>query len=180
MTEADLETLRYPLGRFDPRDELSPGDRRELIDRIAAFPEAFRAALDDLDDDQLDTPYRPDGWTLRQVAHHVPDSHLNAYLRFKLAVTEDRPTIRTYEQDEWSTLSDARSLPVGPSLDLLDALHQRWTWWLRTLTEEQWARRFVHPEFGEMGLDTLLQLYAWHGHHHLAHVTGLREREGWG
>lgn len=177
--DAAMEDLRYPVGRFEARESLSGEDRHRLIGQIAGLPDRFRAAVQDLSDDQLDTPYRPGGWTVRQVVHHVPDSHMNAYVRFKWTLTEDRPTIRTYEQDEWGELSDARSFPIGASLDLLEALHERWTWWLGTLDEDEWRRRFVHPELGEMGLETLLQLYEWHGRHHLAHVTALREREGW-
>lgn len=179
MTEMDMEELRYPVGRFHPRPEADSGDRAAFIDEIAALPGHLRSAVEGLDDARLDTPYRPGGWTVRQVVHHVPDSHLNSYVRFKWTLTEDRPTIRTYEQAAWAELTDARTAPVGPSLDLLAALHERWTGWLRTLSDDGWARTFVHPELGEMDLAALLQLYAWHGRHHLAHVTSLIERQGW-
>jgi hypothetical protein len=150
--------------------------RTEMIDAIARTPMAMRSAVSGLDDDQLDTRYRPDGWTLRQVVHHVADSHVNAYCRFKLAVTEDHPTIRGYEEGEWGDLVDARTGDVELSLAMLDSVHARWTGWLRTLTDEQWLRTFHHPEAGDLVLDQLLALYAWHGPHHVAHITGLRER----
>jgi hypothetical protein len=177
--EDELEGFRFPIGRFTPQPTLEPADRERLIDSIAAVPAALRAAVDGLDDTRLDTPYRPRGWTVRQVVHHVPDSHMNAYVRFKLTVTEDVPTIRTYEEGEWGELEDSRQAPVEISLRLLEALHVRWVLWLRSLGSDDFARRLYHPEFGEMNLDTLLQLYAWHGPHHVAHITSLRERMGW-
>jgi DinB superfamily len=133
-----------------------------------------------LDQGQLDTPYRPGGWTVRQLVHHVADSHLNSYVRFKWATTEDRPTIKAYDEAAWAELSEARSAPIEMSLVLLEALHDRWTLWLRSFTEDHWATVLVHPETGdELSLDTMLQLYQWHGKHHVAHVTQLRSREGW-
>ncbi|MFP3947575.1 MAG: YfiT family bacillithiol transferase [Gemmatimonadota bacterium] len=179
MTEKDLEMLRYPVGRFARREDVSPHERTGLIDEIAALPVRLRRSVTDFAPDQLDAPYRPDGWTVRQVVHHVADSHVNAYVRFKLALTEERPTIKPYDQTAWAELPDARTEPVEISLDILDAVHHRWTLLLRTLNDEQWSRVFRHPEIGEVSLDTNLQLYAWHGRHHLAHVTTLAEREGW-
>lgn len=179
MTEQELEELRYPVGRFEPEPPVSAAERPGLIDEIGALPPLLRDAVEGLSDAQLDTPYRPDGWTVRQVVHHVPDSHLNSYVRFKWTVTEEKPTIKAYDQVAWAELADARSAPIGPSLDLLDALHDRWTGWLRTLSDDDWDRTFVHPEFGELDLNLMLGLYAWHGRHHLAHVTSLAEREGW-
>jgi len=179
MNQPTLEQLRYPVGRFEPRDRITAAERGELIDEIAALPQRLRAAVEELSDEQLDTPYRPDGWTIRQVVHHLPDSHVNSYVRFKRTVTEERPTICTYREGAWAELADARSAPVELSLDLLDALHRRWTRWLRTLDDAAWERSFEHPELGEVGLELNLQLYAWHCRHHLAHVTGLRERKGW-
>ncbi|MDZ7344493.1 MAG: putative metal-dependent hydrolase, partial [candidate division KSB1 bacterium] len=129
---------------------------------------------------QLDTPYRPEGWTVRQLVHHVPDSHLNAYIRFKLAITEEKPTIKTYEEKLWSELHDARTAPIEISLALLEALHKRWVLFLQSLNPSDFARPFHHPELGTMNLDTLLRLYAWHGRHHVAQITSLRERMGWG
>lgn len=171
----DLERVRYPLGRFDPPAvPLSPETRERLIDEIAAAPSALREAVEGLSDAELDTPYRPGGWTVRQVVHHVPDSHMNSYVRFKLTLTEDHPTIRTYDETAWGELADARTADIGPSLALLDALHERWTGWLRTLGPDDWARVLEHPEMGTLTLDQLLALYAWHGRHHVAHITGLR------
>lgn len=179
MTDSERERLRYPAGQFDPAPTLTADDRPELIDEMAALPGRLRAAVADLGPGQLDTRYRPGGWTVRQVVHHVPDSHLNGYMRFKLAATEEVPTVRLYDQAAWAELADARTAPIEPSLTLLDALHARWTGWLRSLGTPDWARTFEHPESGTVDLDTALQLYAWHGRHHLAHVTGLRERMDW-
>ena len=179
MTTRELEELRYPVGRFSRRDDVTTEERAGLIDEIAALPSRLRSAVADLSDEQLDTSYRPDGWTVRQLVHHVADSHVNAYVRFKLALTEEKPTIKPYDQAAWAELPDARTEPVEISLDILDAVHHRWTLLLRTLDEKQWSRVFRHPEIGEVSLDTNLQLYAWHSRHHLAHVTTLAEREGW-
>ncbi len=172
--------LRYPVGPFEFEGTLSNEQRRILIDQIAATPERMRAAVEGLDNEQLNTPYRPEGWTVRQVVHHVPESHLNSYTRFKLAVTEDEPTIKPYLEDRWAELDDARTAPVELSLNLLDALHSRWVWFLRSLRDEDFRRTFRHPELGIVTLDKNLALYAWHGRHHVAHITSLREREGWG
>jgi DinB superfamily len=173
--EADL---RYPVGKFHRVDTLSNADRARLIGEVADAPANLRTAVKGLSESQLDTPYRPGGWTVRQVAHHVPDSHMNAFVRFKLALTEDEPTIKTYEESLWAHLADAK-LPVEPSLALLENLHTRWVVLLKSLGEAEWKRRFVHPALGPMSLDQTLALYAWHGRHHVAHVTSLREREGW-
>ena len=175
-----MTDLRYPIGEFhfDGRT-LTAGEREELIDRIAAQPDRLRDAVAGLDDEQLDTPYRPGGWTVRQVAHHVPDSHMNAFTRLKLALTEEVPTIRPYDEVEWAKLEDVRLTPISVSLDLLDALHRRWVILLRNLTPEQFARNFRHPDMGEVSLDKMLALYAWHGDHHVGHITSLRERMGW-
>jgi hypothetical protein len=175
MTNADL---RYPLGEFKPPSTIMPGTRADAIDAIAALPQHMRRAVRGLSEPQLDTPYRPDGWTVRQVVHHVPDSHLNAYIRVKLAITENNPTIKPYDQDAFAQLPDQR-LPVDVSLSLLDALHARWTTVLRALTPDQFARPLVHPEIGPITVDYLVQLYSWHSRHHVAHITRLREREGW-
>jgi uncharacterized damage-inducible protein DinB len=176
----DLEGLRYPVGRFDPKVEATPERRREWIEQVAETPARLRAAVEDLSPEQLDTAYRPGGWTVRQLVHHVPDSHLNAYVRFKLALTEDVPAIKTYEEHLWAQLPDSRVTPIEVSLSLLDVLHQRWVLLMTHLDEAQWARAFRHPEWGEMPLSTALGLYAWHGRHHVAHVTALRKRMGWG
>jgi uncharacterized damage-inducible protein DinB len=171
--------LRYPVGPFDFAGTLSNEQRNTLIDQIAATPEKMRAAVNGLSEEQLNTPYRPEGWTVRQVVHHVPESHMNSYLRFKLAVTEEEPTIKPYFEDRWARLDDANQAPIELSLDLLEALHGRWTWFLRSLTETDFQRTFRHPELGTVCLDKNLALYAWHGRHHVAHITSLRERMGW-
>jgi len=171
--------LRYPTGPFSRPDSLSPDQRRSAIDVIAETPSRMRAAVRGLDDEQLDTPYRPDGWTVRQVVHHVPDSHLNAYVRFKLALTEDTPTIKPYDEAAWAKLDDTRTTPIETSLSMLETLHDRWTRLLRAMTPRDFARPLNHPESGRMTLDQVLALYAWHGPHHVAHITSLRQRKGW-
>jgi hypothetical protein len=177
--EAVPDELRYPVGRFEPREELTPADRRELIEEIAALPGRLEAAVSDLTPEQLDTPYRPGGWTVRQVVHHLPDSHMNGYVRFKLAVTENTPTIKPYDQAAWAELPDARDSDIGPSLTLLEGLHERWIAFLESLGPEDFDVEFDHPELGPIDLAWNLQLYAWHCRHHLAHVTSLRERMAW-
>jgi hypothetical protein len=171
--------LRYPTGRFVPPSAATADSRGAAIDLIAATPAQLRRAVEGLDEDQLDTPYRPGGWTVRQLVHHVPDSHLNAYVRFKLALTEDAPTIRPYDEAAWARLADTSSVPIDVSLTLLDAVHSRWVALLRAMRPEDFAREYVHPESGRHTLDYLVALYAWHGPHHVAHITGLRERSGW-
>jgi len=171
MKDQDLEHLRYPVGRFHFEGELTPETRRALIDEIAALPAAFRVAVAGLSEAQLETPYRPEGWTLRQVVHHMPDSHLNAYIRFRLALTEDVPTIRPYMEERWAELPDARTAPPEVSLALLETLHDRWVRLLRAMSPSDFARTLQHPASGSFTLDKMLALYAWHGRHHLAHVT---------
>ena len=171
--------LRYPIGPFEFAGPITNDDRRALIEKIAETPARMRAAVAGLNEEQLDTPYRPEGWTVRQLVHHVPESHMNAYIRFKLALTEDEPTIKTYFEDRWATLDDARAAPTALSLDLLEALHRRWVWFLRSLKPEDFPRTFRHPELGIVSVDKNIALYAWHGAHHVAHVTSLRERMGW-
>lgn len=174
-----MDKLQYPVGAFDFEGPVTEEQRRQWIDEIAGAPVQFRAAVTGLSDSQVDTPYRPGGWTVRQVVHHVADSHINSYVRFRLALTEIDPVIRPYEQDRWAELEDARHAPVEGSLVLLDALHARWTRLLRSLNDEDWRRTFRHPALGTVGLEKNLALYAWHGRHHLAHITGLRQRMGW-
>jgi len=176
-TSAAEPDLRFPVGRATVPDA-DPAVYARLIDEIAEAPARLRAALDGLSPEQLDTPYRDGGWTVRQVAHHVPDSHLNAYVRFKLALTEDAPRIKPYEEARWAELPDAAMDPAV-SLALLDALHERWVTVLRAMTPEQFERTYDHPENGVTTLRAALGIYAWHGRHHVAHVTGLRERMGW-
>lgn len=174
-----LEKLRYPIGRFVARAPLPAEERRALIDDIAVLPRDLRAAVSDLSSDQLATPYRPGGWSVRQVVHHLPDSHLNSYVRFKLAVTEHEPSVKGYDEAAWAELADATGADIETSLLLLEALHRRWTRFLRSLDDEQFAWVFLHPELGRVTLATNVQLYAWHGRHHLAHITRLRQRQGW-
>lgn len=173
----DLDSRRFPVGPFQPLATLSVEEKEALIHEIEAFPDLLRKAVEGLSEAQLETPYREGGWTARQVAHHVPDSHLQGYVRFKLALTEDSPTIRTYEQAAWGEAHDARSAPVKPSLDLLEGLHARWAFLLRSLSSEDLARTYRHPEMGELTLETTLQLYAWHGRHHLAHIRLVADSE---
>jgi len=171
---------RYPIGPFQRRDELAEDERREMLDHIAATPQRMRAAVAGLSDEQLDTPYRDGGWTLRQVVHHVPDSHLNAYCRLKLALTEEQPVIRPYDETEWAKLEDARSTPTEVSLTLLESLHARWMVLLRALKPEDFLRTFKHPDHaGTQTLDWLVAMYSWHGRHHVGHITSTRERLGW-
>jgi len=175
-----MPDLQYPVGRFEWTGAASPDERRRLIAQIAATPMVFRSAVAGLTPKQLDTPYRPGGWTVRQVVHHVPDSHMNAFIRFKLALTEDTPTIKPYDQDRWAVLADAQDTPVETSLALLDAIHERWVILLRSLRPEDFARVLIHPEHdAPMSLDKVLAQYAWHGAHHAAHIANLRERMGW-
>lgn len=171
--------LRYPVGPFEFAGTLSDGQRQTLIDQIAATPEKMRGAVAGLSDEQLNTPYRPEGWTVRQVVHHVPESHMNSYVRIKLAITEEEPTIKPYFEDRWAQLDDAQQAPIGLSLDLMDALHGRWVWFLRSLKEPDFARTFRHLELGTVSVNQSIALYAWHGRHHVAHITSLRERMGW-
>jgi uncharacterized damage-inducible protein DinB len=174
-----MTDLRYPIGKFSNPGPLSEEQRQALLNDIAHAPANLRAAVKGLSDQQLDTPYRPGGWTVRQVVHHVPDSHLNSYVRFKLALTEDEPTIKPYAEDRWAELADTKATPIEVSLTLLDSLHDRWVRLLRSLTPDDWKRTFRHPDLGAMTLEKTLALYAWHGRHHVAHVTYLRQRSGW-
>ncbi|HWZ59082.1 MAG TPA: putative metal-dependent hydrolase [Gemmatimonadaceae bacterium] len=170
--------LRYPIGRFQRSAQVTDTALAAAVDTIAAFPGAMRAAVAGLSASQLDTPYRPGGWTVRQVVHHVADSHMQAYTRCKLAFTEDEPTIRPYDESAWAELVDSTG-PIDGSLGILDGLHGRWVPLLRSLTPSAAARTFRHPETGLWRLDEAVLHYAWHSAHHLAHVTGLRERSGW-
>jgi DinB superfamily len=172
--------LRYPIGPFEYSGESTEAQRRAYIDRIEAAPAHMRAAVAGLDGQQLETPYRPGGWTVRQVVHHVPDSHMNSYMRCRLALTEDNPVIKPYEQERWAALADASTAPIEISLVLLESLHRRWMLLLWSLDPADFARTFVHPELGQVSLDRNLALYAWHGDHHVAHITSLRRRNGWG
>jgi uncharacterized damage-inducible protein DinB len=174
-----MTDLRFPIGKFSLKSiEVSEADRDGLIRDIAETPAKLRTSVEGLSAEQLNTPYRLEGWTVRQVVHHVPDSHCNAYTRFKLALTEDNPTIKTYEEAEWAKLPD-NAAPIETSLQLLDALHERWVLLLQSLTNEQYKRTFQHPALGPVPLEKNLALYAWHGKHHVEHIATLRERMGW-
>jgi len=175
----DSPDLRFPIGKFRFPETVSAAERAGFIGQIAAAPSQLREAVAGLNDTQLDTPYRDGGWTVRQLVHHVPDSHLNSYTRFCLALTEDEPIIKGYFEDRWAELPSGRTAPVDLSLRLLESLHGRWVVLLQSLTEEQWKRTFRHPDLGLVALDKNAALYAWHGRHHVAHVTGLRQRMGW-
>jgi len=179
MTSPGKTDPRFPTGPFTFTPDVTPEMRRASIAAIRETPAALRAAVRGLTDAQLNTPYRDGGWTVRQVVHHVPESHMNAFVRFKLALTEDNPTIKPYNEAAWAKLDDIQRVPIDTSLALLDALHGRWVTLLELLSPEDFARRLHHPVNGPMTLDTLLQMYAWHGRHHVAHVTTLRDREGW-
>jgi|SRR5208282_2116184 len=171
--------LRYPIGKFQPVERNTDAERRAFIDAIAETPARLASAVAGLKPEQLDTPYRPGGWTVRQLVHHIADSHMNALIRFKLTITEDEPTIKTYEEARWAELADTKTPPIESSLILLENLHKRWVLLLRSLTPADWPRKFRHPEWGLATLDFLLAQYAWHGRHHVAHITSLRQRNGW-
>jgi len=175
-SEADL---KYPVGRYQPPATISASQRVAWIEQMAQLPTNLLKAVAGLNDAQLDTPYRPGGWTVRQVVHHFPDSHLNSYTRFRLALTEDSPLIKPYEEGLWAQLPDARTAPIAPSLTLLEGLHARFVLLLNSLSDADFARTFRHPELGEKRLDWTLGLYAWHSLHHTAHINNLRSREGW-
>lgn len=171
---------RYPIGRIAAADVLTADQRRRAIEDIAACPSEMRRAVAGLSEAQLDTPYREGGWTVRQVVHHVPDSHLNAYIRHKLAATEELPTIKPYDESLWAELADGRQGDVEISLTLLTALHDRWVRFLRSLAPEQFSRRFLHPEIqGPVTLDKSVAMYSWHSRHHVAHIDALRARKSW-
>jgi uncharacterized damage-inducible protein DinB len=174
-----MSDLSYPIGKFHFDGPLTEEQKKSAIDEIAETPANLRLAVTDLSQAQLDTPYRPGGWTVRQVVHHVPDSHMNAYIRYKLALTEDEPTIKPYAEDRWAELADTKATPINVSLTMLESLHERWVRLLRSLQPDDWKRTFRHPALGLMPLEKNLALYAWHGKHHVAHITALRKRESW-
>ncbi len=174
-----MSDLRYPIGPLVTTTPMAPAQRAAAIAVLAEAPARFRLACAGLTDAQLDTPYRPEGWTVRQVVHHVADSHINAYLRTKFALSDDNPTIRPYPEAIWAEMADGRLAPVSMSLDLLDALHGRWVMLLQSMAPELFARTLMHPERGPMSIDDVLAMYEWHSRHHTAHITALREREGW-
>jgi uncharacterized damage-inducible protein DinB len=175
---AASEDLRYPVGEFDKNTELSPEKRAEFIGIIRDLPGKLAEAVKGLDESQLDTPYRPEGWTLRQTIHHVADSHINSICRFKLALTEENPTIRPYFEDRWAELADSK-LPIDVSLQIIEGVHRRWSVLLESLTDADFQKPLIHPDSGAWTIEQFLALYAWHSRHHTAHITRLRERNGW-
>ncbi len=172
------EDLRFPIGKFDSDFEVAPELRSSFIKTISDLPKVLNEAVQGLDDDQLDTEYRPEGWTIRQVVHHIADSHLNSYCRFKLALTEDVPTIRPYDEASWAELADNK-MPLDVSFKIIEGIHARWTEMLNSLSDEDFKRKLNHPESGEWTIEKFLGLYDWHSKHHTAHITKLRERKGW-
>ena len=171
--------VRYPIGRGDLEGEITPERRREWINDIEEAPVLLRTAVEGLTEEQLDTPYREGGWTLRQIVHHLCDANINSYVRFKLAATEEEPTVKVWDQTRWAELAEARTSPVEVSFSLLDQLHLRWVTFLRSLTDAEYARTFHHPEAGVVTLVKNLHSYSWHCRHHTAQITGLRQRMRW-
>lgn len=177
---AELETLRYPIGKYKRPETITNQDLQEWISTIAQFPAKLRKETEGLNDEQLDTPYRPEGWTVRQVVHHCADSHINSVVRFKWTLTEDKPTIKPYLEARWAELDDTKLMPIATTLTLIDTLHERWVYLLNSLTESDWQKTYFHPESGrEFNLGEVAALYAWHCNHHLAHITSLKERMNW-
>ncbi|MEO8216161.1 MAG: YfiT family bacillithiol transferase [Acidobacteriota bacterium] len=174
-----MDDLRYPIGKFEAPESYTDEIRQKFIREIDEAPARLREAVSGIEGDRWDRPYRPEGWTVRQVVHHLPDSHLNAYIRFKLGLTEDMPAVKPYDEARWAELADVKTVPPAVSLDLLESMHGRLTALLRSMSEADFQRKVLHSERGETSLDWLLALYAWHGRHHVAHITSLREREGW-
>jgi hypothetical protein len=180
MTEQELEKAKHPIGLFIKPDKITQDIIKDYISSISTLPENLRKATGHLMDEQLDTSYRPGGWTIRQLVHHLADAHINGYIRFKLALTEENPNIKPYDENKWSELIDARTLPVEKSLKLIESLHYRWTVLLNSMTEEDFTKTYFHPEHGKhLILDEVLGEYAWHSDHHLAQITELKKRKGW-
>lgn len=174
-----MHALRYPIGTYDAKQNISEEQRQHWITEISVTPRSLGSAVEGLSSEQVDTPYRSGGWTVRQVVHHLPDSHMNSYIRFKLALTEEQPTIKPYMEDRWAQLADYHNTPIETSLALLTSLHQRWVTLLKSLHPTDFSRTFKHPESGVLTLDQTVGLYAWHGKHHVAQITSLRERMNW-
>ena len=180
MTNSELDNLRFPIGHFTKPEKYTKAVLEQYIQTIADFPSKLKQEVAHLSNEQLETPYRPEGWTIRQVVHHCADSHMNSFIRFKLALTEDKPTIKPYFEDRWAELPDSKNMPIASSLQLLEGLHFRWTVLLKSLSDENLERKFIHPEHGnEIALKENIGVYAWHCEHHLAHITELKKRKGW-
>ena len=169
---------RYPVGRFTPPSSSDPATRAQQTSILRLLPSTLQAAISGLTQSQLDTPYRDGGWTVRQLIHHIADSHANAYIRCKLALTEDWPTIKPYDQDAWANLADSQ-LPIDASVAMIGAIHERWVKLLESIPDADFQRGYVHPENGRQTLDAVIAIYAWHSRHHTAHITNLRARQGW-
>lgn len=175
-----LVQLQYPIGKFVKPEVMTKDIITKWVSEISTFPTRLMAAVDQLTDEQLDTPYRPDGWTIRQVVHHCADSHMNSLTRLKLALTEDQPTIKPYFEERWAELPDTKSMPIQPSLKMIEGIHERWTVLLKNATDEQHARTFIHPQYGKTyRIDEYIGVYAWHCNHHLAHITETIKRNNW-
>jgi hypothetical protein len=175
-----LEELKFPIGKFIKPKEITTKTLAGYINDIFIFPTRLRVEVANLSNDQLDTTYRTDGWTIRQVVHHCADSHMNSLIRFKLALTEEKPVIKPYYEDRWAELSDSKSMPIESSIKILEGTHERWIELLKGMTKEQLSRSYIHPEHGrELRLDESAALYAWHGKHHLAHIATLKKIKGW-
>ncbi len=176
----DIEKFKFPIGRFNKPFNIEPEQLKKYISEIANFPDRLRKAVEGLTDTQLDTAYRPGGWTIRQVVNHCADSHMNSMIRFKLALTEANPVIKPYFEERWAELADSKNMPVLPALNMLEGIHQRWTVLLNSLKDDEWQKTFIHPEHGkEFRLDENTAIYAWHCNHHLAHITTLKKTNGW-
>lgn len=179
MTGTNLEELKFPIGKFKYAGKLTEELKNKYIRDYEEAPALLRNAVEGLTEEQLNAPYRPGGWTIKQVVHHMPDSHMNSYMRFKLTLTEDKPAIKTYKEELWAQLGDSMNTPISVSLDLFESLHKRFVILLKSMKLEDFDRTYLHPVFGLVPLESIVGLYAWHGKHHTAHITSLRKRMGW-
>lgn len=175
-----IEELKYPIGRFEKPAIITADTLSKWISDILYFPERLKNEVNHLTDEQLNTHYRPDGWTIRQVIHHCADSHMNSLTRLKLVLTEDKPTIKPYYEERWAELADSKNMPIEPSLKMIEGIHERWTVLLNNLTKDEYSRIFIHPEHGKtFRIDENIGIYAWHCNHHLAHITETKKRNNW-
>jgi hypothetical protein len=174
------EQLKFPIGKFEKPKTITKDDLLKWISEISTFPTRMKNEVNNLTNQQLDTQYRPEGWTIRQVVHHCADSHMNSLTRFKLTLTEDKPTVKPYYEERWAELADSKNMPIEPSLKMIEGIHERWTVLLNNLTESDYSKIFIHPEHGkEYRMDENIGLYAWHCNHHLAHITETKKRNNW-
>lgn len=180
MDHMAIEELKYPIGRFEEPATITTETLSKWISDILYFPERLKNEVNHLTDEQLNTPYRSGGWTIRQVIHHCADSHMNSLTRLKLVLTEDKPTIKPYDEGRWAELADSKNMPIEPSLKMIEGIHERWTVLLNNLTKDEYSRIFVHPEHGKtFRIDENIGIYAWHCNHHLAHITETKKRNNW-